>query len=282
MGLVDKRRMCPNCRAFITTSDKVCPYCEVKLGARAIDKRMPNPILGGLIPHARFTTVMILTINFGLYLVTTLYSMRSGFDGALMSGPDGRTLFDFGAKLSEAVFHGQWWRLITAGFLHGGIFHILMNSWVLFDLGTQVEEFYGTSRMLVIYFCGTVAGFLASSFWYPGLSVGASAGLFGCIGAMIALGVKNRTALGSAIKTMYTRWAIYGLLFGLMPGLRIDNAAHIGGLAGGFLVAYLADTPKLYEGKAERFWRYASYGCLALTAIAFVQMILWLIPRLGK
>ena len=57
---MDKRRMCPNCRAFITTDDKTCPYCEVKIGERAIDRRLPSDVLGGLIPHARFTTVMIL------------------------------------------------------------------------------------------------------------------------------------------------------------------------------------------------------------------------------
>ena len=55
--------MCPNCRAFVTTSDKVCPYCEVPMGPRAIDRRNPGEILGGLIPHARFTTIMILLIN---------------------------------------------------------------------------------------------------------------------------------------------------------------------------------------------------------------------------
>ena len=59
--------------------------------------------------------------------------------------------------------HGQWWRLITAGFLHSGILHILMNSWVLFDLGAEVETLYGTSRLIVFYFVSTVTGFAASS-----------------------------------------------------------------------------------------------------------------------
>ena len=61
--------------------------------------------------------------------------------------------------------------------------------------------------------------------------MGASAGLFGLIGAMIALGVTHRSAVGDAIRGLYVRWAIYGLLFGLLPGLHVDNAAHIGGLA---------------------------------------------------
>ena len=64
--------MCPNCRAFITTSDKVCPYCDIKLEAPAIARRAPADVLGGLIPHARFTTMMILLINAGFYLAEEL------------------------------------------------------------------------------------------------------------------------------------------------------------------------------------------------------------------
>ena len=123
---------------------------------------------------------------------------------------------------------------MTAGFLHGGMFHILMNSWVLFDLGAQVEEIYGSSRMLVIYFVSTVGGFYASALWSPAISVGASAGLFGLVGAMIALGVRHRNAMGAAIRGMYLRGAVIGLAFGMVGAFHVDNAAHIGGLAAGF------------------------------------------------
>jgi rhomboid protease GluP len=147
---------------------------------------------------------------------------------------------------------------------------------VLFDLGAQVEATYGGSRLIVIYFLATVFGFLASTFWSSALSVGASAGIFGLIGAMIALGVRHQTsALGVAIRGMYVRWAIYGLLFGLLPGLHIDNAAHIGGLAAGFAVAYVAGTPRIEIAWSERFWRGAAAACLVLTAASFMMMYLW-------
>ncbi len=263
--------MCPNCRAFITTKDKVCPYCGVKLGPRAVDRRHPSDALGGLIPAARFTTVMILMINFGLYVVTAIFSMRSGNANAFM-GLDVRTLLLFGAKNGYFVLgQGEWWRLITAGFLHGGLIHILMNSWVLYDLGTTVEQFYGTRRMLVIYFVSSVIGFLVSTFWNPGTSIGASAALFGLIGAMIALGVTNKSTLGSAIKSMYVRWAIYGLIFSLIIPM-IDIAAHLGGLAAGFAVGYVAGTPHLYPTWKDELWRWAAYACVALTVLAFVRM----------
>jgi rhomboid protease GluP len=265
--------MCPNCRAFITTSDRICPYCETEVGPRAVDRRSPAALLGGLIPQAQFTTVVILTINAGLYLATMLYSMRAGQD-AIMN-IDGRVLFLFGAKLREAILMGQWWRLVTAGFLHGGLFHILMNSWVLFDLGAQVEEVFGAARMIVIYFVASVCGFLASTFWYPGLSIGASAGVFGLLGAMIALGVLHRSPLGDAIRRHYLRWAVYGLLFGILPWFRVDNAAHLGGLAAGFAAAFLAGTPRLINQRMEKIWLGAAALSVLVTAYAFLQMYLW-------
>jgi rhomboid protease GluP len=272
---METRRMCPHCRAFIKTSDRVCPYCEGVVGPRAVQRRNPGPILGGFIPHAYFTTTMILLINFGLFAATVIYSMRAG-NGQAVMGIDNRTLFDFGAKLREAIQYGQWWRLVTAGFLHGGLIHILMNSWVLFDVGAQIEQIYGSARLIVIYFLATVFGFYVSAVWSAGLSVGASAGLMGLIGAMIALGVRHRTPLGAEIRGMYTRWVIYILLFGFLPGLHVDNAAHIGGLVAGFAAAYVAGTPKLVDTWTERAWRVAAYLCVFVTAFCFYQMYRWL------
>jgi rhomboid protease GluP len=262
--------MCPHCRAFITTDDRVCPYCNTPVGARAVDRRDPGEILGGLIPHARFTTTLILLINTGLYIAMAVYSMRSG-RGSLM-GLDGETLVNFGAMYPPLIAMGQWWRLITAGFLHGSIMHILMNSWVLFDLGAQAEEFYGTSRMLVIYIVSTVVGFWASAHWAH-LSVGASAGIFGLIGAMIAFGVKERSSYGSALRGFYVRWALYGLVLGfIIPN--IDMAAHIGGLAAGFAVGYIAEGPRMV-GRVEQVWKALAGISVAMVALAFVAMIVW-------
>jgi rhomboid protease GluP len=270
--------MCPNCRAFITTDDKICPYCQVSVGPRAADRRSPADVMGGLIPHARFTTMMILLINTGFYIATVLYSMKNGGRGGL--DLDGQTLFDFGAKDSQAIFiYGQWWRLITAGFLHGGLVHILMNSWVLFDLGVQVEQAYGTARYLVFYFLSTITGFLASAYWSPVLSIGASAGIFGLIGAMIALGVRDRSSYGAALRTVYGRWALYGLAIGILPSLIgisfMDNAAHVGGIAGGFAVAYFAGAPG-FSRTAEGFWRGAAAVAGIMTLFAFVKMFMFL------
>ena len=266
--------MCPNCRAFITSDDKICPYCQAQVGERAIDRRAPADVLGGLIPHQRFVTMLILLINTGLYLATVLRTQQEGGSG--FGDPSLQTLVDFGAKYAPFIIgRGEWWRLITAAFLHGGILHILMNSWVLFDLGPQVNEAFGTPRFLVIYFVSSVTGYLASLYWSSAVSIGASAGLCGLIGAMIALGTRDRSAVGAALRRQYIQWMVYLLIFGLLPGLNIDNAAHLGGLAGGFAVAYVAGTPGFSQG-VENFWRVAAGVSLAATGWAFFEMFMHL------
>src|SRR5579864_7585529 len=94
---MDSRRMCPNCRAFITNKDRVCPYCNEVVAARIVDQRSPADALGGLIPHERFTTAIFLLINFGLFIATVVYSMGLGNSSAFMNLDMG-TLDQFGAK----------------------------------------------------------------------------------------------------------------------------------------------------------------------------------------
>jgi rhomboid protease GluP len=246
------------------------------VGARAIDRRSPAPILGGLISHAQFTTVVILLINVGLYLGTVIASMRAGNNDAFLN-LDSRTLLDFGGKERVYILLGkQYWRLVTAGFLHGGLLHIGMNMWVLFDVGAQVETVYGTARYLAIYFAGSVLGFIFSTLWSPYLSIGASAGLMGLIGAMIAFGIHHRSAIGAAIRGQYIRWVIYMLIIGILPGLQIDNAAHIGGLVGGFGVAYVAGLQRVEGSWQEKFWQVVAAICVLLAAFSFFRMYQWL------
>ena len=265
--------MCPHCRAFITNKDRVCPYCNEKVGARAVDLRTSgdSPILG-LIPSIRFNTVLILLINFGLYIATTIYTMKLN-GGNLPMDVDPRILAAFGGKFGLHDPDFTWWRLVTAGFLHGGLFHILMNSWVLFDLGPQVEELFGAARMWTIYFVSNFCGYLLSAWWSPTLSIGASAALCGLIGAMIALGVKHEGPAASMIRGVYIRWAIYILIFSFLPG--VDMMAHIGGGVSGFGLAYVAGLPKSPNRPEERLWRVSAWICVLLTLLSFLKLYLW-------
>lgn len=264
--------MCPNCRAFISADDRVCPYCDMKLGQRPAVRRESSDLIAGFIPHAGFTTFVILLLNLGLYAATVVVSMQQGADDAVLN-VDYRVLAGFGAKIGGAIRHGDWWRLVTAGFLHGGLLHIFMNSWVLFSVGAQVEETYGTARFLVLYFVSNVLGFYASTLYSPVLSIGASAALFGLIGAMIAAGMRASTPMGAMIKAQYTQWVIYMLVIGLLPFFNVDTAAHIGGLAGGFALAWLMDAPRATVQWTDALWRTAAGVCVALTVLSFALML---------
>ncbi len=217
----------------------------------------------GLVPQTHFTTLIILLINFALFAATLILSREGGEIGFSASG---RALRLLGAKDTYFILHGEWWRLVTAGFLHAGVFHILMNSWVLFDLGSRAEEIFGTARFLVLYLFSSVAGFTASMFWSPlSLSIGASAAACGLIGAMIAYGYRSGS---SFIWSFYLRWGILIVIIGFIPGFNIDNAAHFGGGAAGFVFAYLAGTPRIAH-PIESFWKVAATGAVALVAVSF-------------
>ena len=272
---MDRRRMCPNCRAFISSDDRVCQYCGNTIKPKsAID----GDVLSSLIPEHAYTTFVLLLINGAMWTASIIISRKMGNPNALMS-IDGHTLIMLGGKSNQYIRgFGQWWRLITAGFLHGGAMHILMNSWAMFDLGRQVDMVYGSARYLVFYFVGTVTGFWFSYLFSSGsLSVGASAGLFGLIGAMIAVGSLSKTAFAQEVRSDYLRYAGYSFLFGalamFMNWLRIDNMAHLGGLIGGFCTAYIAGLPRPVIPVKERMWKLAAWICVLMTILSFVRMV---------
>jgi rhomboid protease GluP len=258
--------MCPNCRAFITISDRVCPYCGVQLGPRAVDMRA-SQLAASFIPHANLTSVIILVINVAFYLIEVAVSYRLTKSTQVSS----QVAVLLGAKYSPLIHAGQSWRLLTAGFLHGGFMHIFMNSWSLFILVREVEQFYGTSRLIVAYVVSTFGGFLCSLYWSPGsLSLGASAACFGLIGIMLAMGLRNRAdPLAQLVKAHYTQWFVIGLVLSLMPG--IDIAAHLGGFMGGFAVGWLAGLPGLPNAPRETLWRVLAGVAIAFTLYAWLQ-----------
>jgi rhomboid protease GluP len=268
--------MCPHCRAFMPSSEKVCTECGQPMGRKYSQRATGGAAVAGFVPSTHFTTLILLLVNFALFAATLILSLKKSEGVESLGSVDGYVLLNFGAKYGPALEAGQWWRLITAGFLHGGVFHILMNSWVMYDLGAQVEQAYGTSRFLVLYLVAGAAGFAASAWWSPVLSIGASASLFGLIGAMIAYYTRSHSWQGSEMKSVYVRWAIYGLLFGLLPMFRIDNAAHIGGLIAGFGLGYVAGEPG--PRASEWLWRVAA-GFAVLIALASFGLVWLSFPR---
>lgn len=279
MKTVDNRRMCPNCRAFITTRDRVCPYCGVQLGPRAVD--IPgSQLVASFIPQANLTSVVVLIVNATFFLIELIVSRRlSNVPFGTLSSA---ATLSLGVEYPPFIHAGQWWRLITAGFLHGGFWHIAINSWSLFILVTEVEQFYGTSRFIVAYVFSTITGFWMA-YWFGSVALGASAAAFGLFGIMLAMGFRHRAdPLAQAIRAHYGQWLILGLVLSFMPGVSL--AAHVGGLVGGFLVGMVGGLPGLPGTPRERIWKILAAATLLVVLYAFWQDYVsfrYLAPHLG-
>lgn len=227
--------------------------------------------VAGFVLGSRMVSSTLMLLNFGFFLLSAVLAYQLTGSISIWSFP-GQALDLLGAKSPMIHFRHEWWRLVTAGALHGGLIHIGMNTWVLYDVGPLVEEFFGPYRMVLIYVVASVAGFGASYWWnWQALSIGASAGICGLIGAMIAFGFHYRTPMASAIRAHFVRWAIYLVVIGIMIPF-IDNAAHIGGLAGGFAVAYLTGPKSLFDDWKETVIRIAFYLMCAVVVYAFFQV----------
>jgi len=141
---------------------------------------------------------------------------------------------------ARVLFEGEYYRLGTAMFLHGGFPHILMNSFSLYNLGQTAEALFGTAKMLGIYLVAGVSGNMLSTWWTPHPSLGASGAIFGLGGAIGMFLVKNKPYLSQQGDAMLQS-LIFNLGLNLFFGLNssmIDNAGHIGGLIGGAIVGY--------------------------------------------
>jgi rhomboid protease GluP len=169
--------------------------------------------------------------------VTTLLlvAIAIGFAFQLLSGD---AVTQAGANYRPAVMAGEYWRLVTSMFLHGGLLHLAVNAWALYQLGALFEVWMGSSRLLLTYFLTGVAGSLASVMWTNAPSVGASGAIFGLLGALIAFLLRHRERLnqwGKSLLSQLVGWAAINVFLGFsVPG--IDNAAHLGGCAAGFLL----------------------------------------------
>lgn len=175
--------------------------------------------------------------------VTTLLliAIAIGYGLQLLTGVENGPLIQLGANYGPAIRAGEYWRLVTSMFLHGGLLHLGLNAWALFQIGALFELLVGSSWMLLVYFATGIAGSLASAEFSRVPSVGASGAIFGLLGALIAFLLRRRGALtpqGKSILMQLVFWAVINVFFGFStPG--IDNSAHLGGCAAGFLLGFL-------------------------------------------
>ena len=147
-----------------------------------------------------------------------------------------------------SVTNGQWWLLITSGFLHGSIIHLLCNVYILWVIGSQLENIVGKIKFITIYFVSLLGGSLASYLFSPfgSYSIGASGAIFGLMGAMLVVGRKHNLDI-SQITTLVVINVVIGFA---LSG--IDWRAHLGGLAAGALITWVLINATSLKGKNQQ------------------------------
>lgn len=180
----------------------------------------------------KVVTLILMGINIAVFLLTALISGD-------ISDIDSRVLLVFGAKVNILIEHGQIWRLLTCAFLHGGLIHIACNMYSLYIIGPEIEQIYGAKKYLGIYFISCITSSLLSYFMSPYLSVGASGGIFGLMGALLAFAIIERNKIQRKYISSILQIIVVNLFIGLSIR-NIDNFAHIGGLVGGILSGYIS------------------------------------------
>jgi rhomboid protease GluP len=215
-----------------------------------------------------------------VYVLTLVWSRGDiGMNGLFgFLGPNQLSLFMFGASGAMPVFRfHRWWTVLSAAWLHGGLLHIVFNLMWIRQLAPAVADLYGPGRMVITYTAGAILGFAATSIageYMPhlpflqgaGITVGASAPIFGLLGALVYYG---RRSGSSAVRGQAMNWAITMFIFGLiMPG--VDNYAHAGGFAGGYLAGRWLDPLK----KETINHLVGALVCLALSVLSIVASLL--------
>jgi rhomboid protease GluP len=269
--------VCTSCGSLVGVRDDKCFNC----GRR-------NPGLWGFAPLLRslgndlgFVQLVIWGCG-ALYIVELLLSGREirVFGGGLFSilAPNIQSMFLLGASGAAPVFgFGRWWTILSANWLHGSLLHVGFNMMWVRDLGPVVADVYGAGRMVIIYTIAGACGFLLSSFagaYLPPLpllqgarfTLGASAAIFGFLGALVYYGRRTGSHLVRGEAVRYA--VILGVMGLIMPG--VDNFAHAGGFAGGYLTALMLDPLK-----PERIDHIVmALICLAATALAIAASVI--------
>jgi rhomboid protease GluP len=271
-------KMCPSCGTLVGAGATRCHQCGASM---TFSMAAASRSIGHLLPTTSPATYAILGFSCILYIVSLLWTMRlSGLSqpggGALgilnnLGGINGEVLQRLGASLPLGYNLREPWRFVMAVFLHGSLMHIGFNMWVLMDIGPQIEELYGSAKYLFIYVIAGIGGYLLSSF-FGHFSVGGSGALLGLIGILLAITTGRRGAGMQMLRRQIIRWLIYILIWGLLfPG--IDNYAHLGGLATGFLLGkIMMDRPPMSPEERKRAYL-LGWSAALLTAASFLIMI---------
>jgi rhomboid protease GluP len=205
-------------------------------------------------------TIVLIALNVLVFLMMVL-------QGVSVFNPTADSVLRWGADYGPLTLHGQWWRMVVSTFLHFGLIHLLFNMFVLFSIGLFMESLAGRVAFVVLYLVCGLGGSAASLAWHPSIvSAGASGAIFGLYGALLGFLVRHRGSIPAESLASLRKGALtfigYNLLYGLRPG--VDMAAHLGGLATGFVLGlFLIQPPSTASSLSSSGELTASSGGLA-------------------
>jgi membrane associated rhomboid family serine protease len=220
------RPVCADCATFAPVGIRCPEHAGVRGGPATRLKpkpvrRAPGTALGSSRAPVTYT---LIAVNVLIYLITVV-------QGSGLSSPGG-SLFNKMFLYGPYVGHGDWWRIVTAMFLHASLLHIGFNMYALWAIGRLVEQYLGTARYIGLYFVSGLAGSAGALLQTPHTPVlGASGAIFGILGAMLVI---EWQVTGSLAGQAMTLIAINLVISFLIPG--ISWGGHVGGLIGGILV----------------------------------------------
>jgi membrane associated rhomboid family serine protease len=203
-----------------------CPECA---GGKPSRQRAPRPVGRAAATGNPVATYTLVAINVLLFVVEMA-------QGVAVRGVGGSQLVDDGAIYGPAIADGEWWRMITGGFLHAGLIHIAFNMYLLWILGGALERFAGSLRFLAIYFVALLWGSAGALLLSPdSRTVGASGAVFGLMAALFLLERQKGIALlGGSVGALLAINLVFTFAF---PGVSIGG--HIGGILGGLAAAFV-------------------------------------------
>jgi rhomboid protease GluP len=225
-----------------TFGKKICQWCvqHEKYQRGEIADDAAQPVMRTPWVRRGESTITLTQIFFGINIAVFLGMSLSS--SSIMDFP-AQVLVQWGANVGAFTLRGEWWRLLTCVFVHGGLIHIAFNMWCLWDLGALSESLYGRWTFAAVYLISGLGASLASVTWNPYvMSVGASGAIFGLAGALIAafkLGEFSvpRSSLSGPLRSLMV-FVVFNLAFGAASGVT-DNAAHVGGLVTGLILGAL-------------------------------------------
>jgi rhomboid protease GluP len=270
-SIMDKERrsiLCPNCKKLISQDEPRCPYC----GMANPGAWWKNNIGARLFFGTDQLIKWMIYANIALYLISLLlYPWSSGrsLNPLALLSPSNKGLLLLGATGTVPIDRlGRWWTLISANYLHGGVFHILFNMIAFRQIAPLVLQEYGANRMLILYTMGGATGFFVSYLAGIPLTIGASAAVCGLIGAILYYGKSRGGLYGQAIFKQIGGWALGIFIFGfLMPG--INNWGHGGGMVAGALLGVLLGYKERVKERA--FHKILAGACIIIT----ILILLW-------